>query len=162
MQTVYLFLCSSFCYTRIMQDILSLKGDETMCAIALVIKDGNVLQGYRHYTPDTWKTISVWTCPGGRCDEGETLEEVLRREIEEETGITNVTIVNYVGETLGAKENDYLYIFHAATQEEPTLMEPEKFSEWRWVSISEYIKNEPEVNFNPAARELMISYLKNL
>ena len=145
-----------------MKDKLTLVGDATKCVIAVLIKDCSILRGYRHYIPDTGKTISVWTCPGGRCDEGETLEEALRRETKEETGITDLNIVSFIGETPGAKEGDQLYIFHAITGENPILMEPEKFSEWKWVDINEYIENEPEVNFNSGARELIVHYLKNL
>lgn len=94
--------------------------------------------GHRHYTPDKWKKISVWTVPGGRCDEGEKIEETLRREVREETGITDLEIIEYLGQVSGAKDGDIVPIFACKTLQEPTLMEPEKFSEWSWKEFEEY------------------------
>lgn len=76
---------------------LSKVGNTTTCPAAIVIKNSKVLMGFRHYTPDKWKSISVWTMPGGRCDAGETLEATLRREIHEEVGIDDIHIVDYLG-----------------------------------------------------------------
>ena len=78
-----------------MQESLNLIGDQSKCPVALIIRDNKILLGHRHYTPDKWKTVSVWTCPGGRCDDGETIEDTLRREVEEETGISNLKIEEF-------------------------------------------------------------------
>jgi len=116
-------------------------GDVRTCSSAFFIRDGKILLGLRHYTKDKWKVISVWTTPGGRCDEGEVLGENLMREVEEETGITNMTITQYVGSYPGAKEGDTVYVFLAETTEEAQLMEPEKFSEWRWFPVDNLPEN---------------------
>ena len=81
-------------------------GAVTVCPAAIIVKDGAILMGYRHYTADIWKDISVWTSPGGRCDAGETLEQALRREVQEETGITDLRIREYLGEAAGGKASD--------------------------------------------------------
>lgn len=106
-----------------------------MCPAAVVERNGKVLIGFRHYTPNKWKNISVWTFPGGRCEEGEILEQALRREIKEETGIINFEIVDYLGEIPGASDGNRVPLFYCRTFEDARLMEPEKFSEWRWVDI---------------------------
>lgn len=41
-----------------------------------------------------------WDIPGGRIEEGSTIEETLRREITEETGITQLTMVQMLGATV--------------------------------------------------------------
>ncbi len=108
------------------------KGNNTTCPIAVIVSGEKVLVGLRHYTPDKWKAVSVWTCPGGRCDPDETLEETLRREVAEETGINDLQFLQYCGDFPGAKENDTVPVFLCTTKQEPQLLEPHKFSEWRW------------------------------
>ena len=117
------------------------RGDARTCASAVIIRDGKILLGLRHYTPDKWKSISVWTTPGGRCDRGESVEEGLRRETKEETGISSLTIEQFLGVVPGMAEPDTLWVFLCHTAAEPTLMEPEKFSEWRWFSLAEILEN---------------------
>lgn len=120
-------------------------GDTQTCSAVFFIREGKILLGLRNYTQDKWKVISVWTTPGGRCDNGEVLERSLRRETEEETGITRFTIRKYLGTYLGAKEGDTVYVFLCDTEEEPKLLEPEKFSEWRWFPV----KNLPQNMISP-------------
>jgi ADP-ribose pyrophosphatase YjhB (NUDIX family) len=136
-------------------------GDGITCPIAIIVKDGNVLTGHRHYTPDKRKTISVWTIPGGRSDIGETIEHALRREVAEEVNITDLEIVDFIGEVPGAKEGDVVLMFYCTTKQDAKLMEPEKFSEWKWVSIEDYTAVEAYSGFNVPARNMIIDYLQN-
>jgi len=136
---------------------LSQLGNEKVCPVAIFIKDEKILCGLRHYTPDKWKIISLWTCPGGRCDKGETVEKTLRREVKEEIGITNFKVLNYIGEVPGAKKGDVCIIFLCETSQSPKLMEPKKFSEWKW-----FPKNDLPKNYiNDDIKKIIIS-LKNL
>jgi len=139
---------------------LSTVGETTTCPVALIVRNRSILLGLRNYTSDKWKEISVWTTPCGRCDAGETVEETLRREVQEEVGISDLIIHEFVGETHGAKEGDNVPIFFCTTEQEATLMEPEKFSEWRWVPISEYVSGGPWSEMNTAAHKMVSAYLK--
>jgi 8-oxo-dGTP pyrophosphatase MutT (NUDIX family) len=143
-----------------MNNYLNKLGDGITCPISLIMKDGKFLVGYRNYTPDKWKKISVWTIPGGRSDLGETIEETLRREVAEEVNITDLKILDFIGEAPGAKEGDVVLVFYCTTKQDALLMEPEKFSEWRWVSLKEY--EEIYISFNPEVREMIINYLTKL
>ena len=130
---------------------LALLGSKTTCPAIAIIRDGEMLIGLRHYTPEKFKEISLWTTPGGRCDEGETIGQTLKRETAEETGIKIFNIIEYLGEVPGAKEGDIVPVFIGRTDEEPRLMEPEKFSEWKW----EDLDNIPTNFINPAALSLI-------
>jgi 8-oxo-dGTP pyrophosphatase MutT (NUDIX family) len=140
---------------------LKRQGNPLLCPSAVIVKNDCVLMGLRHYRPDKWKKISVWTMPGGRWDEGDaTLEHTLRREVAEETGITDLKILEYIGEAEGAKEGDFVPLFYCTTSEEPKLMEPDKFSEWRWFSIEDYISGIPEDCINKVARKKVRGFLQ--
>ena len=141
---------------------LTKNGDGVTCPIAVIVKDGKVLTGHRHYTKDKWKEISVWTIPGGRSDISETIEQALRREVAEEVDIRDLDILDFIGEVPGAKDGDVVLMFYCTTKQEAKLMEPEKFSEWRWVPIKDYIVEESYGGFNLPARKMIIDYLAKL
>ncbi len=94
---------------------LSRIGHSTLCTLAVIFRDQKILLGLRHYTPDAWKAVSVWTTPGGRCDTHETVEITLRREVAEEVGITDLAIHDFIGEVPGGKEGDTVLIFFCTT-----------------------------------------------
>jgi len=132
-------------------------GTTLICPAAAVIRGNCLLVGLRHYTPDKWKTISVWTTPGGRCDAGEKVGDALRREAAEEVGITDLEITDFIGTVVGAKEGDVVPIFACRTGQEPRLLEPQKFSEWKWMDI-----NQMPSNFiNRAELELIAGFIRN-
>ncbi|MEI6296712.1 MAG: NUDIX hydrolase [bacterium] len=137
-------------------------GDEILSPFAVMIKNGKVLCGYRNYTKDTYKDISVWTLPGGRSQIGETVEQALRREIMEEVDITEFEIVDFIGELPGMKANTTMLVFHTTTKQETKLMEPHKFSKWQWVSIKNYISEEKYGHLNPEVQKMIINYLKKI
>jgi 8-oxo-dGTP diphosphatase len=56
-----------------------------VAAVALVDPDGRVLLAER---PAGKQLAGMWEFPGGKVDAGETLEEALIRELQEELGIT--------------------------------------------------------------------------
>ena len=136
---------------RNLTQMLTKIGSEKTCTAVLIYKNNKILLGLRNYTPDKWKEISVWTLPGGRCDQGETIEVTLKREVAEEIGITDLLITEFIAKIDGAKEGDILYVFKAETKQEPQLLEPQKFSEWKWTNVSEI-----PVNFiNPKLLDLI-------
>lgn len=70
---------------------------------AVIVADNKVLLLQRQ---DRWNGLS-WECPGGRMEEGEAIEQTLRRELAEELpGIADVTIgpILHAGQTAQDRE----------------------------------------------------------
>jgi 8-oxo-dGTP pyrophosphatase MutT (NUDIX family) len=110
------------------------------CTSSVITRNGRVLYGLRHY-----KDASLCVSPGGRCDPDETPEQTVLREIAEEIGVTDARIVRELGEYPGAYADeagrDIVHVFEVATDQEPKLMEPEKFERWEWFSLDELPEN---------------------
>lgn len=73
-----------------------------------------------------------------------------------------MAILDFIGEAPGVKEGDIVLMFYCTTKQEAKLMEPEKFSEWKWVPIKDYIAGELYSGFNPPARKMITDYLLNI
>ena len=123
-------------------------GNKTTCPVSALINKGRILLGLRHYAAQ-----SVWTCPGGRCETNESIESALKREIVEETGIQELTFIAYIGEVVGANKGDIVPFFLSTTHKDPILMEPKKFSEWRWVKLVDFLNGNPKDYINELTRQ---------
>ncbi|QER42579.1 (deoxy)nucleoside triphosphate pyrophosphohydrolase [Thermodesulfobacterium sp. TA1] len=95
-------------------------------------KDGKVLVVKR---PAKKKRGGLWEFPGGKVENGESLQEALKRELKEELGVET-----WVGEVLAKttyvypEEEIELYLLLAKIKDEVCLLEP---SEVRWVELKE-------------------------
>jgi ADP-ribose pyrophosphatase YjhB (NUDIX family) len=123
-----------------LKNLLSKKGNRKTCPMALIFKNDKLLVGLRHYILNG-KELPTWTIPGGRCNKGERMGEALKRELAEETGIKNFKITEFVAEVKGASKGDIVFMFKVETDDQPALLEPEKFSEWKWSNLSEIPSN---------------------
>ena len=74
---------------------------------AIIVRDGHILMIKRGVEP----SLGKWSVPGGRLEIGETMEEGLRREVLEETGL-DVEVGTLAGVSdLIVKKDDELW-FH--------------------------------------------------
>ena len=92
----------------------------------------------------------IWELNYGRIDQHEELEQGLRREIQEETGLTHITIKKllrvwhfYRGQKLPENEL-YGFTFYCQTDDDQVRLSAEH-SEFRWVTVEEGINLITEV-----------------
>lgn len=127
-------------------------GRNDVVPAAFLHRDGKFAFAVRHY-----ESGGRWTTPGGRCEAGETVEMALRREVAEETGVTDMTVIAYLGDVAGGHgTGETVPVFICETPEEPRLTEPEKFSPWEWLPPDDV----PEPFINRAALEIVKAWMK--
>jgi mutator protein MutT len=106
--------------------------------------------------PVNKKRGGLWEFPGGKVENGETLESAIKRELEEELGIKAK-----VERILGKINYKYpegeieLFLFEIDSKEEPILKEA---LELRWVNFEEV----KELELCPADKKLLESLKKDL
>lgn len=106
----------------------------------IVVKDGKVLLCERIASHGA----GTFSIPGGHMEFGESFEDTAMRELEEETGLTDVVVTD-----LEAVKSDRVYGKHFITigmlaewkSGEPVSMEPEKAQNWAWYAPSEIPEN---------------------
>ena len=101
----------------------------------IVVRDGKVLVGQRI----SEHAHGTWSMPGGKQEAGETAEEAGARELREETGLAAAAVTKapvYTDSIYQDEGRHYvaLYVLADVPSGEPTVTEPDKFAEWRWVS----------------------------
>lgn len=95
-------------------------------------KDGKVLLAKRIGAHGQ----NTWAPPGGHLEYGESMEDCVRREVHEETGleVTNIKRAVYTEDVF--KNEDKHYITHYFTCDwqsgQPKIMEPDKCEKWNW------------------------------
>ena len=97
-----------------------------------ILKNNQVLLGLRKGKHED----GTWGLPGGSLEYNEELEDCAVRETKEECGVTikNIRRGPYVNAMHYANEKHFLVVLLIADWEygEPTVTEPNRFSEWRW------------------------------
>ena len=113
-----------------------------ICVGALVTeRDGDVriLLGKR--AADRAFYPGVWDIPGGHCERGETLEQALVRELQEEVGVTPTAwrrLGTLRGALPGRDERVVLHVYAVtAWAGKPQNRQPEEHSDVAWFGLDE-------------------------
>lgn len=122
----------------------------------IMLRDGQVLIGER-LSPHG---AGFWGFPGGHLEHGETWEECIIRECEEETGLVpeNVRFWTATNDIFEESGKHYVTLFMVGDYPggEPEVREPEKCARWQWIhwdSLPENvflpIRNLTKNGYNP-------------
>jgi 8-oxo-dGTP pyrophosphatase MutT (NUDIX family) len=111
------------------------------CAAALILDDDGRIFVQRR-SPHRRLFPGCWDVVGGHLEPGESVDEALRREVEEETGWRISVVLGHVGEFsyrgddgLDRIEQDFL-VRVDGNLDRPRLEEG-KHTEWRWLTEAE-------------------------
>lgn len=102
-------------------------------------EQGRILLLYRNMSGH-----QQWELPGGKQEEGESLEEAATREVLEETGLT-VEIVKNLGNCSFAQSDidwDYTWYEALIISGVPKIVEPETFNDLAYWSIDDLRKHK--------------------
>jgi ADP-ribose pyrophosphatase YjhB (NUDIX family) len=105
--------------------------------------------------------LGKWDLPKGKIEDGEAEDAAAIREIEEETGVENLTLVNKIGltfHTYHAYEKHFLktthwYYLTCANEQNLAPQTEENITAIKWIS-TENIK-EPLVNTYPSIKDIL-------
>ena len=106
--------------------------------IVRVEKDGKILLA-RH----VHRIQDIFTCLAGYVEVGETLEDCVRREVREETGI-EVDDIRYAGSQHWPYPNQLMLAFKAKWKSGDLILQADELSEARWFDLSELPHIPPE------------------
>jgi 8-oxo-dGTP diphosphatase len=111
---------------------------------AVIMREGKVLLGRRRGSHGA----GLWSTPGGHLESGESFEQCVAREVEEETGlqVTDVVKLDFANNILHRDRKHYvtLYFKVRVAPGEPELREPAKCEGWRWFALDE-LPGESEI-----------------
>lgn len=114
------------------------------CVAAFVIRENKILFGRRSAERTFYPNI--WDVFGGHLENGESIEDVLRRELGEELGIepTEFVFLTTVNEPHPAENGAGIYHFYLVTDfdGEPQNLQPHEHAFVRWFSFKESLKLE--------------------
>ncbi|HZU16879.1 MAG TPA: NUDIX domain-containing protein [Candidatus Dormibacteraeota bacterium] len=127
-------------------------------AAAIITRRARVLMTRRRYTQHG----EHWSWPSGRPEPGESLQDAIKRELQEELHLTDARIVRHIGD-IDLPSGYRMSHFHVEIppEAEPSVVDHEELIEARWMSLDDVekaLKSLPPELANKAlayARELI-------
>ena len=114
------------------------------CACGILIADGRILLGKR--SPARLLYPGVWDMIGGHREDGESLDQTLRREFEEEIGVTpsafrELAVLAEPAPKINGERAYHVYAITAWRGPKPA-MRGDEHTEIRWFTIAEALTLE--------------------
>ena len=111
--------------------------------------------------------LNKWDLPKGKLEKGENLEECAIREVEEETGVTNLTIKNKIGETYhtyNAFGKHFLKISHwyfmsCDNDQQLVPQTEEDITALKWIKSTDF--EEPMQNTYASIKEILGKFINH-
>ena len=105
---------------------------------------------------------NTWENAGGNVEYGEELEEAMRREIKEETGITDISIKRVAYVTLVNSKKPYLIVAYLCETETETITLSDEHQAFIWADEKECKKLLPKEIIADFERNKIFEYLEVL
>lgn len=106
-----------------------------LSSAVFVQRDGQILLLKRA----VGEVVGSWYLPGGALDEGETIEDCARRELQEEAGLTVTAPLTVVGVAhMHVYGHDSLQVLYAADCPEGDVVISHEHSAFRWMDPAAY------------------------
>jgi ADP-ribose pyrophosphatase YjhB (NUDIX family) len=139
--------------------------DEFKAAFKIIEAGGGVVQNEAGEILFIYR-LNKWDLPKGKLEKGETIEICAQREVEEETGVTNLTLKNKIGKTYHIyqeKEKQILKISHwyhftCPSHQNTTAQTEENITEVKWIAIKNI--QEPLENTYNNIREILGRFME--
>ena len=123
----------------------------------MIVKDKKVLLGYQTRSYEK----PCWAFPGGKVDDGETINQAVIREVKEECGldVSDLEFITFFEDIFQNSAHVISLVVKAnSVQGEPKVLEPEKCKEWKWFDFDYMPKDKTE----NVIRLIDSKYWKNL
>ena len=109
------------------------------CACGILVEDGRILLGKR--SPGRKLYPGVWDMIGGHQEDGESLDQTLRREFEEEIGVTptefrELAVLAEPAPEINGRRAYHVYAITAWRGPEPAIRTDEQ-TDIRWFTVAE-------------------------
>jgi 8-oxo-dGTP pyrophosphatase MutT (NUDIX family) len=123
------------------------------------VESGNILLIHRAATEYAG---NIWEFPIGRLDQFEAFERGLRREVEEETGLTDLSVGNPIGvfefmRGEHAAENEVRAVVFAARTSQTEVRLSDEHDDFKWLPIDEALA----LVENPGIRQDLEAFKRN-
>ena len=100
---------------------------------AILLNEGSILIAKRKTTD---RLGNMWEFPGGKIEEGETPQECLKREMEEEFGI-EVTVGKYIGHSIYHYDHGSIELLAYLTTWAGGDISANSHDDYKWVQMDE-------------------------
>lgn len=114
---------------------------------AILVHDGKVLLLRKALYEGNGGKEGKWNTPGGRIEPGEHWQDALKREIQEEAGITDITIKEpiYIGEwtpTISGVQTQIICMFLVCETPQGTVTLNEEHDKYEWIEPKDRVNYE--------------------